>query len=147
MPPATKLHWDRHANLESCDAMGYIRKLVSLGNRGKMRQKLNVSQRRWQPGKCTSTLCMVSTKTQMINPSSLTLSSFQRCLTAKRGSLWEPIGPLCLVTKITNDSVHFILLACLALPLDTHRLFRCELASGVLCCCSVWPHGLVRLFW
>lgn len=59
----------------------------------------------------------------------------------------EPIGPHCLVTKITNDSVHFILLACLALLLDTHWLFQCELASCTLCCCSVWPHRLARLFW
>lgn len=45
--------------------------------------------------------------------------------------MWEPIGPHCLVTKITNDSVYFILLACLALPFDTHWLFQCELASCV----------------
>lgn len=45
--------------------------------------------------------------------------------------MWEPVDPRCLVTKITNDSVHFILLACLALPLDTRRLFQCKLASCV----------------
>lgn len=61
--------------------------------------------------------------------------------------MWEPISPRCLVTKITNDSVHFIPLAGFALPLDTHWFFQCELASWVLCCCSVWPHRLVCLFW
>lgn len=58
-----------------------------------------------------------------------------------------PISPHCLVIKITNDSVHFILPLCLALPLDTHWIFQCEQASWALCCCSVWPHRLVRLFW
>lgn len=72
------------------------------------------------------------------------LSSFERYLTIKRESIWEPIRPHCSVTKITNDSVYFIPLVCFALPLDTHWLFQCELAS---CCCSVWPHWLVRLFW
>lgn len=43
------------------------------------------------------------------------------------GTYWTSL----LVTKITNDSVYFILLACLALPLDTHWLFQCELASSV----------------
>lgn len=63
--------------------------------------------------------------------------------------MWESARACSLVTKITNDSVHFIpaALPSLALPLDTHRLFQYELASRVLCCCSVWPHRLVRLFW
>lgn len=72
---------------------------------------------------------------------------FSKVPNSKRGSMWEPISPLCFVTKITNDSVHFIRLACLAPPLDTHWLFQCELASCVLCCCLVWPHRLVHLFW
>ncbi|KAK7918909.1 hypothetical protein WMY93_010193 [Mugilogobius chulae] len=42
--------------------------------------------------------------------------------------------------KITNDSVHFTLLACLALPLDTHCLFLCERAS-----CPVLLLLLLRL--
>ena len=45
--------------------------------------------------------------------------------------MWQPISPRYLVTKITNDRVHFILLACHALPLDSHWLFQCELASCV----------------
>ena len=40
----------------------------------------------------------------------------QRCQTLERGSMWEPISPRCLDTKITNDSVHFILLPCHSTP-------------------------------
>lgn len=141
--PLDKLHSrDCYTNLEISDAMVYIRSLFPLVTKEK-----RVRSQRLANGWLVYPTIVKCLHQDSTDQCLIITDYYQRYLTLKQGSMWEPISPQCLDTKITNDSVHFILLVCLALLLDTHWLFQCEPASSVLCCCSVWPHRFVRLFW